>query len=77
MTTFGPGNHALRSPRWRYIRWADGSEELYDHDTDPDELENRWDDPEYEEVKQELLAELREFRIRSGYRTSDWGEAIR
>ncbi|WP_182868265.1 hypothetical protein [Stieleria mannarensis] len=25
------GNHAVRSDRWRYIRYADGSEELYDH----------------------------------------------
>ena len=29
MTTFGPGNHAVRSDRWRYIRYADGGEELY------------------------------------------------
>lgn len=40
VTTFGPGNHALRSTRWRYIRYADGSEELYDHDRDPHEWRN-------------------------------------
>lgn len=40
LTTLGPGNHALRSDRWRYIRYADGSEELYDHDVDPAELTN-------------------------------------
>jgi arylsulfatase A-like enzyme len=35
LTTKGFKNHALRTERWRYIRYADGSEELYDHDADP------------------------------------------
>jgi len=26
--TFQPGNHAVRTERWRYIRYRDGSEEL-------------------------------------------------
>ena len=39
-TTFGPGNHAVRSTHWRYIRYADGSEELYDHRNDPREWRN-------------------------------------
>ena len=33
-------NHAIRTTRWRYIRYRDGSEELYDHQTDPLEWEN-------------------------------------
>ncbi|MDQ8188766.1 sulfatase [Roseibacillus persicicus] len=37
LTSFGPGNIAIRTQRMRYIRYADGSEELYDHRTDPDE----------------------------------------
>ena len=40
ITTRGIGNHAVRSQRWRYIRYADGSEELYDHDNDEMEWEN-------------------------------------
>jgi len=40
LTSFGKGNHAVRSTRWRYIRYVDGSEELYDHDTDPHEWTN-------------------------------------
>lgn len=40
ITTFGPGNHSLRTTRWRYIRYGDGSEELYDHDVDPHEWTN-------------------------------------
>ena len=32
LMTYMRGNHAVRSDRWRYIRYADGSEELYDLD---------------------------------------------
>ena len=35
LTTHGRGNHGVRDARWRYIRYRDGSEELYDHRTDP------------------------------------------
>ena len=40
LMTYGRGNHAVRSERWRYIRYADGSEELYDHQNDPNEWTN-------------------------------------
>lgn len=37
---FRRGNAAVRSDRYRYIRYADGGEELYDHHTDPHEWRN-------------------------------------
>jgi arylsulfatase A-like enzyme len=40
ITTHNVGNHAVRSERWRYIRYADGSEELYDMQRDPNEWTN-------------------------------------
>lgn len=40
LTTFKEGNHSVRSERFRYIRYADGSEELYDHLKDPKEWVN-------------------------------------
>jgi arylsulfatase A-like enzyme len=40
VTTHNQGNHAVRSERWRYIRYADGSEELYDIAQDPREWTN-------------------------------------
>lgn len=40
MTTLYSGNHTLRDERYRYTRYADGSEELYDHSADPNEYEN-------------------------------------
>lgn len=40
ITTHNQGNHAVRTRNWRYIRYADGSEELYDHRVDPNEWTN-------------------------------------
>ena len=34
--------------------------ELYDHDVDPGEFENRWDDPAHAGVRRDLLALLAE-----------------
>jgi len=48
--TYMRGNHAVRSDRWRYIRYADGSEELYDHDGDPREWTNLAGDERFEDV---------------------------
>jgi arylsulfatase A-like enzyme len=45
LTSHGPGNFAVRDERWRYIRYADGSEELYDHASDPDERRNLAGEP--------------------------------
>ncbi len=51
--TFGPGNHGVRSTRYNYIRYADGSEELYDHHHDPHEWRNLAADKAYAEVAAE------------------------
>ncbi|WP_419193800.1 sulfatase-like hydrolase/transferase [Novipirellula herctigrandis] len=50
LMTEGPGNHAVRSDRWRYIRYSDGAQELYDHENDPWEHKNLVADPEHAEV---------------------------
>ena len=52
--TYQRGNHAVRSERWRYIRYADGSEELYDHSNDPNEWTNLADDPGRQDIKARL-----------------------
>ncbi len=44
----------LRTERWRYIRYNDGSEELYDHETDPREWTNLADSPEHAAIKKTL-----------------------
>ena len=64
-TTFGPGNHAIRSRDWRYIRYRDGSEELYDHRNDPHEWHNLATNPKWRDVLEEHRQHLpdREHRI--------------
>jgi len=46
----GKGDYAVRSDRYRYIRYLDGTEELYDHDTDPWEHINLAKNPEYQAI---------------------------
>jgi arylsulfatase A-like enzyme len=58
LTTYGSKNHSIRSRRWRYIRYEDGSEELYDHDADPNEWTNLATDPRYAEVIANLMQSL-------------------
>ena len=40
LTTHGLNNHAVRADRYRYIRYHDGAEELYDMQHDPNEWAN-------------------------------------
>lgn len=50
ITSHNQGNHGIRSERWRYIRYADGSEELYDLKNDPHEWTNLAADPKNAEI---------------------------
>ncbi|MDX2153762.1 MAG: DUF4976 domain-containing protein, partial [Bryobacteraceae bacterium] len=54
LTTYGRANHSIRTERWRYIRYRDGGEELYDHSSDPNEWTNLASRPEQATVKTEL-----------------------
>jgi arylsulfatase A-like enzyme len=54
VTTFELGNHSVRTERYRYTHYRDGDEELYDHQTDPDEYHNLAGDAKYQSVKADL-----------------------
>jgi arylsulfatase A-like enzyme len=58
ITTHGRNNHAVRTEKHRYIRYADGTEELYDLEADPLEWTNLAGKPELARVKEELAAHL-------------------
>ncbi len=58
ITTFGRGNHSVRTERWRFTRYYDGSEELYDVTRDPDEFYNLAGDQQFDKIKQELKREM-------------------
>jgi len=59
ITCMGGGKnvgYAARDERWRYIRYADGSEELYDHHADPHEWTNLASKPEHAALKSTLAS---------------------
>jgi arylsulfatase A-like enzyme len=49
---------SLRTERWRYTLWPDGSQELYDHRRDPHERTNLAPDAERAADLRELRAQL-------------------
>ncbi len=54
ISSYGSGNTSIRTERYRYIRYEDGSEELYDHHLDPNEWTNLASKKEYEQTKRAL-----------------------
>jgi len=58
ITTHGRGNHAVRTETHRYIRYANGDEELYHNAKDPYEWTNLANNPEYTTLKAKLVAWL-------------------
>ena len=52
-------NFTLRTKRWRYIRYYNGMEELYDHDNDPHEWTNLAENPEFAQQKEQLFKQLK------------------
>jgi len=51
-------NYSYRTRDWRYIRYRNGKEELYDHRNDSYEWTNLADTPNYAEIKAQLKGEM-------------------
>jgi arylsulfatase A-like enzyme len=63
----------VRNQQWKLVHFLDEPfGQLFHLAIDPDELHNLWDDSAAATTKQQLLAVLREWRIRSQYHTRDW-----
>jgi len=58
VSTFYGHHFSVRDERWRYIRYQDASEELYDHAADPNELQNLAGRPESTPIKARLAREI-------------------
>ena len=71
ISSYGEGNTSIRTERWRYIRYEDGSEELYDHRADPDEWTNLANKPEHASTKRKL-AEMIPANQHPGLKVQDW-----
>lgn len=54
LMTYGFNNHAVRDERYRYIRYADGTEEFYDIESDPHEWHNLAGQARYKEHMERL-----------------------
>ncbi|MGZ0173889.1 MAG: sulfatase/phosphatase domain-containing protein [Planctomycetales bacterium] len=73
MTTFFENNHAVRSRRWRYVRYSTGDEELYDHNSDPHEWHNLASKPEHTDIIKELSQHLPTVNVKTAPGSSGLG----
>jgi len=63
----------VRDSRWKLVHFLDEPwGQLFDLKEDPRELNNLWESTEAQTEKNRLLAELREWNIRSQFQTSSW-----
>ena len=63
----------VRSKTHKLVHFLDEPHgQLFDLVADPDEVNNLWEASDCIDIKDELLNELREWRIRSGVHTKDW-----
>jgi hypothetical protein len=58
--------HSVRSERWRYIKYSNGFEELYDHSEDIHEYANLAGDKKYADVIKELSKYIPDYIIPYG-----------
>jgi len=80
--SFGPGNYAIVSERYRYIHYNDGTEEFYDRSKDPHEWHNIINNPEYDAIIQKHRAQIPQQRHKilgqqsTGHKSFEASEAI-
>ena len=75
VSCWGQCNYSVRGRRYRYTRYADGREELYDHDTDPHEWRNLAGESSLSAVKARLAAHLPRSEAPSRNRTPAVGRS--
>ncbi len=58
ITTYDFADYSVRAGHWHYISYVDGSEELYDLRTDPEEWTNLASDHRFDQVRREMASSL-------------------
>jgi arylsulfatase A-like enzyme len=58
LTTYDFSEFSIRTENWRYTRYIDDSEELYNHKNDPEEWTNLAYRPEFQDVKKKLAGHI-------------------
>ena len=68
--------YSLRTAKWRYTEWDEGRKgrELYDHDSDPKEINNLAEKPEHQETVATLSDQLRSAVVSSFPKTGKMPE---
>lgn len=65
----------VRDRDWKLVHFLDQPDgQLFDLNADPDEVNNLWTSPDHAGKKEDLLENLREWRIRSGLNTKEWSK---
>ena len=55
ITTANQNNHAVVTDKWRFIQYADGSQELYNEQNDPNEWKNLASEAKYKKIIDDLI----------------------
>ena len=61
-----PNAFAMINQNWRYIHYADGTEELYNLQKDPHEWENIASNPEFSSIKERLKSKAPKNQVQPG-----------
>ena len=52
--------HAIRTPKWSFMRYKDGTEEMYDMNNDPLQFTNLANESEFQAIKKSLTTQLQQ-----------------
>lgn len=63
----------IRDQRWKLVHFIDSEEgQLFDLDADPQEIRSLWNDPDHQEIKADLIAEIFKWRSETSLTGQRW-----
>ena len=68
----------VRSEEWKLVHFVDSDEgQLFNLNSDPDERNNLWSDDAFKAIRQDLMNELLNWRIRSSLQTQGFVQRLK